>query len=97
MKEVFSELPSAVRKASMQLLLCLLPPIFTVEETLSMIQYAIESAQTFEQKILIIDKVGMVFQHYGFQCSADIEDNCGCGHQHHHHHDCDCGHQHHHH
>ncbi len=24
----------------MQLLLCLLPPIFTVEETLSMIQYA---------------------------------------------------------
>lgn len=98
MKEVFSELPSAVRKASMQLLLCLLPPIFTVEETLSMIQYAIESSQTFEQKILIIDKVGMVFQDHGFQCSTDIEDSCGCGHEHHHHHhDCDCGHEHHHH
>ena len=50
-----------------------------------------------EDVIKLRTKVGMVFQHYGFQCSADIEDNCGCGHQHHHHHDCDCGHQHHHH
>ena len=50
-----------------------------------------------EDVIKLRTKVGMVFQHHGFQCSADIEDNCGCGHEHHHHHDCDCGHQHHHH
>ena len=56
------------------------------------------------QKVLIVDKVGMVFNENGWQSiTEDYDDDCGCGHDHHHHHDQDCGcghdhdHDHHHH
>lgn len=103
-KQAFSAMPVAVRKATMQLLLGVLPPICTVEEVISMIKNAIETAQTFEQKILIVDKVGMIFEEHGFQIAQQLEQHCGCGHDHEHHHhdhehhhDCGCGHDHHHH
>ena len=98
-KEAFSVMPVAARKATMQLFLGVLPPMMTVEETIFMIKNAIENAQTFEQKILIVDKVGMIFEGHGFQCSSQLEQHCDCGHDHHHehhHHDCNCGHDHHH-
>ncbi len=97
-KEAFSVMPVAARKATMQLFLGVLPPMMTVEETIFMIKNAIENAQTFEQKILIVDKVGMIFEGHGFQCSSQLDQHCDCGHDHHHehhHHDCNCGHDHH--
>lgn len=101
--KAFSKLPAPIRKASMQSFSGALPPIFTVEETISMIKTAIENTSTFEQKILILDKIGMVFEQNNFLCEDETEednfnnidfsdhffdDHCDCGHDHHHdHHD----------
>ena len=105
-QEAFSALQTPVRKAFMQLFLGLLPPAFTVEQTLSMISSAIENASTLEQKILIVDKIGMVFSQNGFQYMTEdsvLHHHDHCDHEHHHrdcehnHHHHDCGHNHHHH
>ncbi len=87
-RESFSTLSMPIRKALMQLLLGVFPPVFTVEEMLSMIETAIKEAASFEHRLLIVDKMGMIFESYGFHDNDKPE--------HHHHHDhCDCGHHHH--
>ncbi len=98
--KAFSKMPTSIRKTSMQILLGVLPSIFSVEETLSMIKTAVESASILEQKILILDKIGMVFEENGFYCEEEennedfknfslsdfnFDDHCDCGHDHHHH------------
>lgn len=107
MAKALSKLPAQIRKSSMQLLSGAFPPVFTVEEAISMVKTAIDSANTFEQKILIVDKIGMMFEQNDFLCEEDtdeddfdfsqflFDEHCDCGHDHHHHNHCDCGHDHH--
>ena len=96
----FDTLPTQTRKLAMQNLTGALPPVYTVHDVMDMITEAIDKAASEEQKVLIVDKVGMVFNENGWQSiTEDYDDDCGCGHDHHHHHDhdCGCGHNHHHH
>lgn len=106
MKDYLNTLPVQSRRVAMEMLLGALPPALSPQEALFMIQGAIHSASSTEEKILILDKAGIVFQDNGFQSRFDQqaeehhhhhEHNCGCGHEHHHHHeqDCGCGHDHH--
>ena len=83
----------------MQNLTGALPPVYTVHDVMDMLMEAIDKATSEEQKVLIVDKVGMVFNENGWQSiTEDYDDDCGCGHDHHHHdHDCSCGHDHDHH
>lgn len=94
MKSYFSELPLQVRKHAMQMLLGSLPTALSADEVLEYIQLAINTATSQEQKMLIIDKIGMVFSANHF---LDDED-CQCGHNHNcecdHTHKCDCDHEH---
>ena len=95
----FDTLPTQTRKLAMQNLTGALPPVYTVHDVMDMLMEAIDKATSEEQKVLIVDKVGMVFNENGWQSiTEDYDDDCGCGHDHHHHdHDCGCGHDHHHH
>ena len=45
----------------MQNLTGALPPVYTVHDVMDMIMEAIDKAASEEQKVLIVDKVGMVF------------------------------------
>lgn len=94
-------LPAQIRKTAMQTLLGALPPIFDVHTVMDLVTQAIDKTTTLEQKVLIVDKIGMVFQENGYQSITHNthDHDCGCGHDHHehHHHDCDCGHDHHNH
>lgn len=106
-------LPVQTRKISMQTLMGALPPVFNVHEVMDLVMEAIDKASSLEQKMLIVDKVGMVFQDNHYQSITDTSHghhhehhhDCGCGHDHEHHHnhdhehhhDCGCGHDHDHH
>lgn len=90
-------LPVQTRKIFMQNLLGSLPPIYTAEETIERLMEAVDTCITEEQKALIVDKVGAVFEGCGFHSIADIDEDmleedmhhhhgCGCGHDHDHHH-----------
>ena len=97
----WASLSPKVRHISMQMLLGALPPVFTAEQTLQMLQDALESAPTTEHKVLIVDKTAMVFSDNNFSLAAQEEHihqhDCDCGHHHEHQHDCNCNHEHHHH
>ncbi len=95
-KQYFETLAMPARRIAMQNLLGALPPVFTVHEVVDLVGDAMRQARTVEEKILIVDKVGMVFSENGFQYRQE-HDDCDCGHDHHHDHDCGCGHEHHHH
>lgn len=109
-RNTFETLPAQTRKIAMQNLAGALPPLYTVQEAMELIINAIHTSTSEEQKILILDKVGMVLDEHGYQSVTDTEDmdefiehhhDCGCHHDHHHthhhnhHHDCGCGHDHH--
>lgn len=93
----FDTLPAPLRKIAMQNLMGALPPVCSVEDAMQEIMAAVDRASTPEQKILIVDKAGMVFNENGWQSITedfDLDDE----HEHHHHdHACGCGHEHHHH
>lgn len=93
----FDTLPVQTRKLAMQNLTGALPPVYTVHEIMDMVMEAIDKASSEEQKVLIVDKVGMVFSDNNWQSITEgsLHDD-DCGHDHHHH-DCGCGHDHHHH
>lgn len=105
----FDTLPAPTRKLAMQNLTGALPPIYSVHDVMDMLMEAIDKATSEEQKVLIVDKVGMVFNEHGWSSIANGHDHhhhgddCDCGchdhhhHEHHHHHghDCGCGHDHH--
>ncbi len=97
-QEHWTSLAPKIRRISMQMLLGALPPTFSVEQTLSILHDALESAPTTEHKILIVDKTAMVFSDNSFspanQPEHHHEHGCDCGHEHHHEHNCDCGHHH---
>ena len=99
----FDTLPVQTRKIAMQTLMGALPPVCTVQDVMDRLMEAIDHAATDEQKVLIVDKIGMVFADNGYQSIANTEDEhhhhdgCNCGHDHHHHGDCTCGHDHEHH
>lgn len=96
----FDTLPARTRKVAMQNLLGALPSLATVQEAMDAIMEAIDKCGTDAQKVLIVNKIGMVLDANGFEslAAAVEEEDCGCGHEHHHHHshDCGCGHDHHH-
>lgn len=100
----FDTLPAQTRKLAMQNLTGALPPIYSVHDVMDMMMEAIDKASSEEQKVLIVDKVGMVFRDNSWQSITEGHvhgEDCGCGHDHHHHHhhdhDCGCGHDHEHH
>ena len=98
MKTYFASIPMTVRKSAMQMLLSSLPIAMDVEGLMDYIKTGIDTASSFEESILIIDKAGAVFNDNGFEYKTEEfedEDECGCGH-HHHDHECGCGHEHHH-
>lgn len=91
--------PAPLRKLAMQQLMGALVPVYTVEEVMELLQSAIDNAATLEQKILIVNKIGTIFDELGYVSIANthMDDDCGCGHDHAHHDHCDCGHDHAHH
>ncbi len=103
----FDTLPAQTRKLAMQNLTGALPPIYSVHDVMDMLMEAIDKATSEEQKVLIVDKIGMVFNDHGWTSITEGHghehhhgDDCDCGchdHEHHHHHshDCGCGHNHH--
>lgn len=102
MRRYFSPLPMQVRKTAMQMLLGSLPPAWSVEQILDKLKEAIESAPSFEHKVLIVDKAGMVFNDNGFHYHTGEEEafienshDCGCSEHHHHDHNCNCSEHHH--
>ena len=96
-------LPVQTRKVAMQTLMGALPPIYSVQEAMDLVMESIDKAVSTEQKVLIVDKVGTVFQENHYHSIADSapehhHHDCDCGHDHSHHdHNCDCGHDHSHH
>lgn len=103
MRTYFTGLASTVRKPAMQVLLAALPIPMTPQEVVGYIQYALDNSVSVEDKILIVDKAGVLLDEHGFYQEEEEADeehhhhhDCDCGHEHHHH-DCDCGHEHHHH
>ena len=100
----FDTLPAQTRKLAMQNLTGALPPIYSVHDVMDLLMEAIDKASSEEQKVLIVDKVGMVFNEHGWTSITNGHDHhhhgddcdCGCHDHHHHHgHDCGCGHDHH--
>ena len=88
-------LPVQTRKIFMQNLLGSLPTKYTAEETIERLMEAVDTCITEEQKALIVDKVGAVFEISGYHSITDVdEEEFGDMHGHHHH-DCGCGHEHH--
>ena len=98
-KEYLLSLPNSIRRAAVRKLLGSLPLALDVHGLMDYIKDGIDNANSFEESLLIIDKVGAVFAANGFDYyTEDDDDDCGCGHDHHHHDDdCGCGHDHHHH
>ena len=101
LKNSFTGLNNKARKSAMQVFISSLPLAINMFEFLDFVKLAIDNAPSFEHKILIVDKVGMIFEDYGFNTLDSNEHehhhhDCNCGHDHHHH-DCDCGHDHHNH
>ena len=102
MRAHLETLPTQNRKLIMQLILGVIPPAYSVEEFMDMVQEAIDLTVGEEQKALIVNKIGTVFDNSDYTPIVSDphhhHDDCDCGHEHHHHHDgCDCGHEHHHH
>ena len=102
MRAHLETLPTQNRKLIMQLILGVIPPAYSVEEFMDMVQEAIDLTVGEEQKALIVNKIGTVFDNSDYTPIVSDphhhHDGCDCGHEHHHHHDgCDCGHEHHHH
>ncbi|MDO4531706.1 MAG: hypothetical protein Q4C06_06965 [Bacillota bacterium] len=99
----FDTLPAQTRKLAMQNLTGALPPVYSVHDVMDMLTEAIDKASSEEQKVLIVDKAGMVFNAHGWTSITDghadhhhHDHDCDCGcHDHHHRHDCGCGHDHH--
>lgn len=94
-------MPAPLRKLAMQQLMGALVPIYTPKEVMELLQDAVDNAATLEQKILIVNKIGTIFDALGYVSisqTAYHHDDCGCGQDHHDHHDhCSCGHDHTHH
>lgn len=92
----FDQLPIQTRRIAMQLFLSTLPPAFTTEETLALIHDAVDNTKSIEEKLLILDKSGMIFADNGYAIRKpehthehhhEHDHECGCGcHDHHHHH-----------
>ena len=94
-------LPVVLRRVCQEMLLGALPPALSVQEAMAMMQDAVNGAVSVEEKILILDKAGLVFQDNHFKSRFDEEPH-SCSHDHshshihghHHGHDCSCGHHH---
>ena len=102
MQEYYKTLPMQTRKSNMLILLGSIPVAMDIADTIDYVKSSVENCIDEEQKILIVDKAGMVFDANGFSYADEDfdDDECGCDHDHHHHHhdhDCSCGHDHHHH
>ena len=102
MQEYYKTLPMQTRKSNMLILLGSIPVAMDIADTIDYVKSSVENCIDEEQKILIVDKAGMVFDANGFSYADEDfdDDECGCDHDHHHHHhdhDCGCGHDHHHH
>lgn len=82
-------LPVQTRKIFMQNLLGALPPAYSVSEMMDKIMEAVDACIMEEQKALIVDKIGMVFEEFGHHSITDIPEEA-----HHHDHHCGCGHDH---
>ncbi|MBS4960067.1 MAG: hypothetical protein KHZ62_04500 [Clostridiales bacterium] len=74
MRQYYDNLPNNIRKSAMQILLSSLPPALSVEEVMDMLKDAVENCPTFEGKVLIVDKVGVVFSDNGFGTMAEEEE-----------------------
>ena len=83
-----------IRKSNMLMLLGSIPVSMEIPDTMNYIKASVENCLDIEQKLLIIDKSGMVFNANGFVYADKDDDECSCGHDHHHEHDCSCGHDH---
>ena len=97
-KEYLLSLPNSIRRSAVRKLIGSLPlAALDVHGLMDYIKDGIDNANSFEESLLIIDKVGAVFAANGFDYYTEEDDDCGCGHDHdHHHHDCGCGDDHHH-
>ena len=90
MSGYFETLPIKLRKNAMRNLLASLPVAMSESELVAYIKNAVDSSYYFESKVMILDRIGFVFESNGFD---PLEDGCSCGHEHHNH-DCGCGHCH---
>lgn len=96
MQNYYKDLPMHIRKSNMLMLLGSIPISMDIPDTINYIKSSVENCLDTEQKLLIIDKSGMVFNANGFVYADEHDDECSCGNDHHHEHNCSCGHEHHH-
>jgi histidinol phosphatase-like enzyme len=90
-KEYLVSLPSATRKYTMQSIISALPIDLNFDEIMAYIKEGIDNASSFEQQLLIVDKIGNVFLDNGMtfddvedECHHTHDDECSCGHNHNH-------------
>lgn len=88
-KEYLVSLPSATRKYTMQSIISALPIDLNFDEIMAYIKEGIDNASSFEQQLLIVDKIGNVFIDNGMtfddvenECHHTHDDECNCGHNH---------------
>ncbi len=96
LSQYFLSLPFHLRKVSMRDVFTLVPVSMDLYDFIDYIKSAIDNSKSFEHSLLIIDKIGAVFEDSGFDYkNEDFEEdefhdhNCG-------HHHCGCEHDHHH-
>jgi len=101
LKMAAATLPLKQQKALRSNLLTFIPFNFTLDELAGILQASLEGTSDFLQRALAVEKVGRLFEQYGYNPpDKDVhehDEDCECGHHHHHHDhedDCDCGHHH---
>ena len=100
MQDYYKTLPSHVRKSNMLMLLGSVPVSMDIPDTMDYIKSSVDNCIDVEQKLLIIDKSGMVFTSNGFSYAQEDDNDehdhhdCDCHDHHHHDHDCGCNHDH---
>jgi len=87
LKEYITQLSNTLRKVTVKKFMFGFDMGFDIGDIMDYVKNAINATSSFEQKLLIIDKIGSVFENNGFY-DAHYDEHCTCGHDHeHHHHD----------
>ena len=95
-KTALSPLPAKAQKNLRRELFLLAPHALEADELESYFETAYDTAGGFAQQAMILEKVGRVFEDFGYNPPGkdlhEHDDDCDCGHNHHNHdNDCDCG------
>jgi len=101
LKSRLAPLPPKTQKAMRRELFTLVPAMFGPQELEAYLDTAYDAAAGFVAQALIVEKVGRLFERFGYNPpNKNVHEHqhgedCTCGHDHYHHGEaCDCGHTH---